>query len=234
MASRTWTTVPLAGLLAVMASGCAGQKKETAAAPPNPAAERVQVQQQAAQQAIKEAKDAQQKANDQAQKAAQARADVRQKQQDLQQAQQTAKQEVASAEKLQQEANVATQRATTQVRQTQELATAGLARQSKLMEEGLQTTAGQVMSSTAKQLVLRPAGGPTLTLRVNDKTQFQVDGRRAHASDVKLGDEARVAYSVSGMKPTATVVQVMTGNVPGVSAKPPKAGAPANGGAGGQ
>ena len=236
MASRTWTTVPLAGLLAVMASGCAAEKKETAAAPANPAAQRVEAQQQAAKQALQDAKDAQQKANEQAQKAAQARADVRQKQQDLQQAQQTAKQEVASAQKLQEEANVATQKATKQVRETQQLATAGLARQSQMMEEGLQTISGRVVQSTAKQLTLRPTGGgEEMTLRVTGKTEFQVDGRRAHASDVPPGEEARVAYAVSGTKPTAAYVQVMTGILPlGKSAKPPKADAPSNGAAGGQ
>jgi hypothetical protein len=228
MISRTWTAVPFAGLLAVAASGCAGSKQETVAAS-DPEGMRLAAQQNASQQALQAAHDAQEKATAQGEKAAQAQAVVQQKQQELVQKRQVLSEEQAKAQQAQDLANQKSKVAAAEAQKAQALAAAGLAQQQQQLARGQQTLAGRVVQSSSTALVVMPPSGNSMTFRVSEKTKYQVDGKQASASDVQQGEDARVVYDVSGDQASATSVQVVTGTLPPGApqgAKPSKPAAP--------
>jgi hypothetical protein len=212
MRAQNAYALSLAGLLAWMGqSGCASTGGEKTSS--NPSAQQVQTPQQQSEQALKEASDAQKKASEQAQKAAQAQQEVQQKQQELAQAQQTARTEQTKAQQLQREANQATQRSMQTAQQSQQQASQALSQSSQDLKQGQQRVSGLVQQAGARQLVVQPmGGGEAMTMRVTPDTNVIIDGQRRSASQLKQGQQAIVAYRVSGTQPTALSVQVSTGH----------------------
>jgi len=202
--------LPLAGVLAVVASGCASRRASTS----NPAASRVEASQRQSEEALASAADAQEGASEQQKRAAEAQEEVRESQRRLEEAQQRAEQETAKAQQSQQQANQATQQATQDAQQSQQQASQQLA-QETLVRRGEQVLAGQVQRASPSQLVVQPHGGEEMTFQITDRTQVQIDGLRASASDITQGEDARVSYEMSGAQPTAVLVQVVTGNPSG-------------------
>ncbi len=68
---------------------------------------------------------------------------------------------------------------------------------------------------------MRPQGGEEMTFQITDRTQVQIDGRRASASAITQGEDARVSYEMSGTQPAAVLVQDVTGNPSGAAGTPP-------------
>jgi multidrug efflux pump subunit AcrA (membrane-fusion protein) len=214
--TRTWKALPWVGLVAIAATGCASMRGESGT-PQNPMAAQAQASQRRSHQALQRAADAQKRAADQEKRATAAQQQVQRDQQKLLADQARARQEQQKAEQLQREANQATQAAARQAPQAQQQAENALSQQGQLVRRGEQTIAGHIASANRNQIVLRPPEGYPMAFAVTDQTKVSVDGRTAHATDLREGQEARVAYSVSGTQPTALVVQVLTGNPMGAT-----------------
>ncbi|BDG01260.1 hypothetical protein [Anaeromyxobacter oryzae] len=211
--TRRWA-LPCAGLLAMAGTGCASMRGEKSEAS-NPTANRVQAQQETSQKALESANDAQKKAADQEQKAAQAQAQVQKDQQQLTQDQQKAEQQQAKAQQTQQQANQLTQQSSQQAQQAQQQASQTLAEQGQQVRRGELTVAGQVTRASSNQLAVRSRSGDDMSFRITNQTQILLDGQPASAADIQQGADARVAYEAGGTVPTATHVQVMSGNPTG-------------------
>lgn len=211
-------SLPLAGVLAITASGCASMRQTSAS---NPAASRVETSQKQSKEALASAAEAQERASDQQKRAARAQDEVREAQRRLAEAQKRAEEETAKAEQAQQQANQATQQATQQAQQAQQQASQGLEQQQQLVRRGEQVLSGQVQRASPSQLVVQPQGGDEMTFQITDRTQVQIDGRQASAAEIIQGGDARVAYEMAGTQPTATLVQVVTGAAPGAAPTPP-------------
>jgi hypothetical protein len=90
-----------------------------------------------------------------------------------------------------------------------------------------------VSQANPDSIVVTPQAGSPMTFKINDRTQVQIDGRQASAGEIRQGGDARVAYQMSGAEPTATVIQVITGQVqrrstsPGTGTSSPSAPEPA-------
>lgn len=210
MTSWTRSLLPIAGVLAV-ASGCATTQRE---ASNNPAARQVTASQRRSEQALESAQKAQQHASDEQRKAAAAQRDVQEAQRRLAEAQKRAEAQSAKAEQAQQQANQATRQATQEASQAQQQAARQLANQEQIVSRGEQVISGQVASASRTQLTVQPQNGQPATFAITPDTRVLIDGRRASASDIVQGGEARVSYDVTGRSPTALTVHVMTGNVP--------------------
>lgn len=225
---NVWTRslLPLAGALAV-ASGCATTRQREASN--NPAARQVTASQQRSEQALESAQKAQRHASDEQRKAAQAQRDVQDAQRRLAEAQKRAEAQTAKAEQAQQQANQATRQATQEASQAQQQAARQLANQEQIVSRGEQVVSGQVASASPTQLTVQPQNGQPTTFAITPDTRVLIDGRRASASEIVQGGEARVAYDVTGRSPTALSVHVMTGNVPapGSASAPASSQAPA-------
>lgn len=192
-------------------SGCAsmGSNKN---ATDNPTAQQVQTAQDQSAESLKQAHEAQQAAADQERKAADAQKDVQKAQQQLAQAQQKARTEQQKAQQLQQHAQQVTAQATQNARQSQTQAAQGLAQANRDVANNEQRTSGIIQQVSGDSLVLQPRGeSQNLTLRLTDRTDLRIDGQPSSPSALKQGQDAVVAYRVSGTQPIATVVQVVTG-----------------------
>ncbi len=208
MGKQVWFALSCAGLLATGGTGCAAMRGQSASA--DPGARQVQASQEQSERAIEQAREAQRKASDQARRAADAQEEVRDLQQRLAQAQEKAKGEQEKARQLQQEANQATQRASAEASRSQKDASRALAQQSEKVARGEQALSGQVLRATDEEIEVQPAGGgDTMKFRLTERTRIEISGRRASASDLMQGEDARVSYEVSGTKPTALSVQVL-------------------------
>ncbi|WP_242342287.1 hypothetical protein [Anaeromyxobacter terrae] len=230
---KTWTryALPGAALLAVAASGCATGRQATSE---NPAAERVSESQRQSKEALSTAQKAQEKATEQQKRAATAQADVREAQRRLNEAQQRAQQETMKAEQAQREANLAIQQSTQQAQQAQQQASRQLTQQQRLVSRGEQILGGQVKQATANQVVVQPPSGDPMTFQITNRTRVQIDGQQASAAQITPGEDARVAYEMTGTQPTAVLVQVVTGNpaAPGAASPPASATGTGTGGTG--
>lgn len=212
---RSWTRygLPLAGILALTATGCAStrQARDTSG---NPAARQVAASQKQTEQALAQASDAQKRASEQQRRAADAQRDVREAQRRLDEAQRRAEAETTKAKEVQRQANEATREATQQAQQAQQQASQQLANQAQIVARGEQLVAGQVTRASPTELVVEQQGGKHVTFTLTPDTRVQIDGRQASAADIVQGGEARVAYEVTGTEPTARSVHIMTGNAP--------------------
>ena len=52
-----------------------------------------------------------------------------------------------------------------------------------------------------------------MSFRITRQTQVLIDGRKGSPSQIQAGDDARVAYEMTGPQPTATSISVITGKV---------------------
>jgi dsDNA-specific endonuclease/ATPase MutS2 len=196
------------GLLA-LALACAHQQS---ASTQNPMEARVAASQQQSQEALKRAHDAQQKAAEQEKKAADARQEVAKAQQALTQAQQKAQTEQQKAQQLQQQANQATQQASREAQQSQRTASQQLSEQGGMVQRGELSVAGPVRDASSRSVTVQTPDQGAMTFRVTDQTRVTIDGRQASAAEIQPGADARVAYQVGGLEPSAMAIQVMTGN----------------------
>jgi hypothetical protein len=197
------------GLLAVAGAACAHQQS---ASSQNPMEARVAASQQQSQEALKRAHDAQQKAAEQEKKAVDARQEVAKAQQALTQAQQKAQAEQQQAQQLQQAANQATQEASRTAQQSQQMAAQQLSEQGRMVQRGELSVAGPVRQATQRSVTVQTPDQGAMTFRVTDQTRVTIDGRQASAAEIQPGADARVAYQVGGLEPSAMAIQVMTGN----------------------
>ncbi len=201
---------------ALAAAACAhGQSSE---ATMSPAAQQAAQAQSTSQQALSRANDAQKKASDQADKARKAQQDVQAAQRQLSEAQRTAEQEQRKAEQLQQAANEATQHAAQVAQQSQQQASSALQQEGQQVARGEQTLTGTIEQVQPGQIAVRPSGGHTMSFRVGAQTAVRVDGQEGTFSDVSQGENARVAYQLTGPTPTALSIDVIRN--PGDSAAP--------------
>ncbi len=212
--------LPCAGLLVIGGSGCAG--RQTAE---SPTARHVQSAQQQSQQALDRAAEAQKRASRQGERVAQAQREVQDAQRRLTEAQERLVNEQAKAEQLQQQAIEARMQATREVEASQQEASRALTQQGQHVKRREQTFSGQVSQAAADSIVVTPQVGEPMRFKVTGNTQVQIDGRKASSAQIQQGGDARVAYQVSGTEPTATVIQVITGE-PGRVAQPPPAAEP--------
>jgi colicin import membrane protein len=207
--------LPCAGLLVIGGGGCAG-RQETAA---SPTARHVESAQQQSQQALDRAAEAQKRASKQGERVAQAQREVQDAQRRLTAAQERLASEQEKAEQLQQQANEARAQATRDAQASQQEASRALTQQGDHVKRREQTFSGQVSQTAPDSIVVTPQVGEPMRFKVTGSTQVQIDGRRASAGEIQQGGDARVAYQISGTEPTATVVQVITGQ-PGRAAQP--------------
>lgn len=204
MTTRARGALWCAGLLA---AGCATTQRGTSS---DPGARQVALEQEQSERALEGAQRAQQRATDQARKAAQADQDVQELQRRLAEARERARVERQKAQQFQQEANLATECATAQARESQQQAQQALARETERARRGEQAISGQVLRAAPGELVVRQQGsGEAMTFRITDQTRVLIGGRSASATDLRQGEDARVAWRVSGTEATATEVQVM-------------------------
>ena len=199
--------LPCAGLLVIGGSGCAG--RQTTAE--SPTARHVQSAQQQSQQALDRAAEAQKRASRQGERVAQAQREVQDAQRRLTEAQERLVDEQAKAEQLQQQAIEARMQATREVEASQQEASRALTQQGEHVKRREQTFSGQVSQAAADSIVVTPQVGEPMRFKVTGNTQVQIDGRKASSAQIQQGGDARVAYQVSGTEPTATVIQVITG-----------------------
>ncbi len=211
---RSWTRygLPLAGIFAITATGCASTRQASDSSG-NPAARQVAASQKQTERALADASEAQKRASEQQRRAADAQRDVREAQRRLDEAQRRAEAETTKAKEVQRQANEATREATQQAQQAQAQASRQLANQEQIVARGEQLVAGQVTRASPTELVVEQ-GGKAMTFTLTPDTRVQIDGRQASAADIVQGGEARVAYEVTGTEPTARSVHIMTGNAP--------------------
>ncbi len=212
--------LPCAGLLVMGGSGCAGRQSAA-----SPTARHVESAQQRSQQALDRAAEAQKRASRQGEVVAQAQREVQDAQRRLTEAQERLGNEQVKAEQLQQQAIEARTEATREAQASQQEASRALSLQGEHVKRREQTFSGQVSQATADSIVVTPQVGEPMRFKVTDNTRVQIDGRQASAGEIQQGGDARVAYQVSGTEPTATVVQVITGE-PVRGAQPPRATEP--------
>lgn len=205
--------LPLAGVFAMTATGCASTRQASEGSG-NPAARQVAASQKQTEKALADASEAQKRASEQQRRAADAQRDVREAQRRLDEAQRRAENETNKAKEVQRQANEATRQATQQAQQSQQQASQQLANQAQIVARGQQLASGQVTRASPTQLVVEPQGGQAMTFTLTPQTQVQIDGRQASASEIVQGGEARVSYEVTGTEPTARSVHIMTGNAP--------------------
>lgn len=207
--------LPFAGLLAI-AGSCASTSKQ-ASESPNPTTREVASSQQASEQALKRAADAQKAATEQAQKSAEAQARVRSDEEKLRQDQDTARQEQAKAQQLQLQGNQESQQATQQAQQQQRRAASALAQQTQDVSKGQQVAAGLVTQVRPDEVVVQPPSGQAMKIRINDSTQVKIHGRASSADQIQEGQQARVAYEPSVNGPTAVSINVSSAGATGAS-----------------
>ncbi len=208
MTGLRWYALPAAGLL-TLGGACASQQRTS----DNPVAQQVQSNQEASQQALNRAHEAQQKATDQAQQVASDQQHVQDLQRQLQESQQKLRQDQAKARQLQDEATRQTEQSSRVAQQAQQQASSSLERQGQLVQRNQQLVKGQVTQASPDRIEVTPRGGNPMSFRLTDQTQVQIDGRMASGSDIKQGEDALVSYSVSGTQPMARSVQIVTGDV---------------------
>lgn len=207
----------------VAASGCASLRGHgDASASGNPTAQRAEASQEQSQQALDRASDAQKKAADQSKKATLAQQKVQKVQQELVKAQEEARVEQQKAQQLQAQASTTTQDASRTTKRSQAQASSALSQQGEQMARHQQSTAGQVTDASAGSVTVRGQDGTSMTFLVTERTRVMVDGRQARSTDLQAGEDAQIAYQVSGSQPTAMVIQVASGN-------PQTGGAPSQG-----
>lgn len=212
MMKRQGLSVALAGM-AVLASGCASMRgQRDASGAGNPTAQRTEASQQQSQQALDKAADAQKKAGEQARKAADAQQEVQKVQQALVKAQEKARQEQLKAQQLQTQASELTQQASRTTQRSQARASEALSQQGQQMARHQQSTAGQVTDAGPEHVTVRGRDGTSMTFQVTGDTRVTVDGHHAAAADLQPGEDAQIAYQVSGSEPVALVIQVASGN----------------------
>lgn len=209
---RRWVTIAMAGV-AVTAGGCASMRgQRDASASGNPTAQRAEASQEQSQQALDRAADAQKKAAEQSRKATLAQQQVQKVQQELVEAQEKARVEQQKAQQLQTQASAATQDASRTTQRTQAQASSALSQQGQQMARHQQSTAGQVTGASAGSVTVRGHDGVSMTFLVDENTRVMVDGRPASSAELQPGEDAQIAYQVSGSQPTAMVIQVASGN----------------------
>ncbi len=209
---RQWMSIAMAGV-AVTSGGCASMRGQgDASAAGNPTAQRAEASQKQSQQALDQASDAQKKAAEQAKKATQAQQEVQKAQQALVKAQERARIEQQKAQQLQAEASRVTQEASRTTQRSQAQASHALSQQGRQMARHQQSTAGQVTDASAGKVTVRLQDGSSMSFLVTENTHVMVDGRRAEATELQAGEDAQIAYQVSGSQPTALVIQVASGN----------------------
>jgi colicin import membrane protein len=70
------------------------------------------------------------------------------------------------------------------------------------------TATGKVVSASAQELVLKPAGGQAeLRLKVSSDTPVMIGGQKASITDLKEGTQVSAAYDEAGGQPTATKIE---------------------------
>jgi hypothetical protein len=196
-----------AGLLVL--GGCAARQQHAE----SPTSRHVGSAQRESQQALERAAEAQKRASEQGERVARAEQEVRDAQRRLSEAQDRLKAEQEEAEQLQRQAVEARREAMPQAEASQREATQALTRQGEQVQREQHTFSGQLTGATPDSIVVTPQAGEPMTFKVTDRTQVQIDGRRASSAEIRQGGDARVSYQMSGSQPTAVVVQVMTGDV---------------------
>jgi hypothetical protein len=192
-----------------MAFGCAStSEKETRTESPNPMTQQVASSQQASAQALRSAEEAQKQATDQAGKAAQAQAKVQQDQVQLRNDQDLARQESAKAQQVQAQATQEREAANRQLQQQQQVAEKTLSQLTREVSSGQQTAAGIVTQVRPDEVVIQPATGEALSIRLSNETKIQIAGQKSSAGKIKAGQHARVSYKPSADGPMAVSIAV--------------------------
>lgn len=209
---RQWMSIAMAGVAAT-AGGCASMRGQgDASASGNPTAQRAEASQKQSQQALDQAAEAQKKAAEQAETATLAQQEVQKAQQALVKAQKKARVEQQRAQQLQAEASRVTRDASRTTQRSQAQASRALSEQGQQIARDQQSTAGQVTEARAGNVSVRLKDGTSMSFLITKSTRVLVDGRSAEATDLQVGEDAQVAYRVSGSQPTALVIQVASGN----------------------
>ncbi|RKH32930.1 hypothetical protein D7Y13_23990 [Corallococcus praedator] len=215
MKSRTvWLTAGVAALMVGTAcqDGDRTRQDSTRAAP----GQEVEQAQARSEEAFDSARDAQKEASRQQREAASAQEDLQRKQQELQEAQATAQKESQEAQASQQQAQARTQQAQSEAQQAQASALdaqrrlqQGLTPSREVVGQNAPVAApvanaqpaaqdsqisGEVLSASAREVLLSQGGEPQLRLQVGPTTQVRVDGRAASAADIQEGAQVRASY----------------------------------------
>lgn len=194
---------------------------------PNDAIARAQ---EASEQALREAREAQSKASEQQQKAEKAREKAQRESDEADKARAEAQSEFDKAQQLQSEAQARAQQAQQQVQQNQQQAAQAQAqlqqeqqqrRQSKLQQEqqalqggggqgGQQLLVGTVARAGAKEVTVRPDNGQSdaLTLAVDERTEIVVDGQRASAEQLSAEQHVNVTWQQAPGMPGPRAVKI--------------------------
>lgn len=206
MTTRKRYALAGAGLVALGAA-CASTQRTVQ----NPTSEQAQLNQRQSEQALDRARDAQKRASDQEKRATQAQAEVERLQQELTAAQQREQEEAAKAEQLQREAAIATRVAAQQAARSQQQAVQALGQQQQQADRGEQVVSGLVSNLSRDQIAVQPRGeSQPMTFQVTGQTRVEMNGQAASLQDIQPGQDARVAYQLSGTTPTATTIQIVT------------------------
>lgn len=78
--------------------------------------------------------------------------------------------------------------------------------------------AGTIVRADARRLVIRPEGGPIVTLRLGPRTALSVQGRRAGPEVLRPGAEVRTSYRSGEGGPATAVTVEVTERAPGGAA----------------
>jgi hypothetical protein len=85
---------------------------------------------------------------------------------------------------------------------------AAIAQEGQSVAHGEQSISGKIAQVQAAGLAVRPSGGHAMTLQTGAQTVVRIDGRQASIGDLHAGDDARVAYQLTGPTPTALTIDV--------------------------
>jgi colicin import membrane protein len=152
--------------------------------------------------AQEQAADAQKKAADEQKQVAGAQKEVREEQKDVGEARQKEQKERSEAQQAQQQAQASSQQAQSSSQQAQPQAGSTSSAQAS------KTATGKVVSASAQELVLKPAGGQAeLRLKVSSDTPVMIGGQKASITDLKEGTQVSAAYDEAGGQPTATKIE---------------------------
>lgn len=99
--------------------------------------------------------------------------------------------------------------------------------QSALIEADRISVAGRITETDAERLVVAPATGEPLAVRVDRATQVALDGRAASAAELRPGNQVRLLYRLDGAQLVAERVDAVRGApAPGAEASAPPPVAP--------
>lgn len=203
--------IPLAGLLAAAASGCASSRQVSAD-------EQAQRNLNQAQDNLRQAQQDEKNAADQQKNVVAAHERTAKAQQQLAEQQKKEDEERAKANQLQRQAEQHARQANEQAQQAQALTQP---QPGTVDAQGRRTVAGHLLQANPSQIVLQARNGQTMTLDVNDGTRVYVGDEQRSAADLQQGTDARVAYDESGGRPTAVTIQVPPAGTPDTPATAP-------------